>query len=607
MSTSNASLILAEVGDDPSFSDVRRAWSRLRESLDGLPKMRVAISATYTTDSLQPYLGWQLARAGFALQWSPVPFNQIYQQLLDPSSDLAVGESGVAVVLPRIEELLATAWNELPANPQRARDAASQELDAFISAVGCFTERHSGLLLVGNFLRPPVLPLGILDGSSESGGIAFTDWLNQEWRNRLMPFHNVRILDVVGLLANVGYANATDPTRWFMGRIPFKESTMQAVATQIARCARAWSTPPKKVIALDCDNTLWGGIVGEDGPTGINVGAEAPGNTYSAFQEYLLTLQRRGVLIALCSKNNEQDVWEAFDQNTGMVLARSDVVAWRINWERKSTNLRALAAELNLGSDSFVFIDDSPIECAEVRANAPEVSVIQLPDDPAQFIDAVESSWLFDRLTFTSEDYKRHTTYIAERQRAELRGNMASIDDYLQTLGLRVEIFHPSPQDFPRVAQLIAKTNQFNLTTRRRSEGELRSLTAGEHALIYGVRVRDRFGEYGLTGVAIVADIGRRRCIDTFLLSCRILGRGIEDALLRRLIEDARSEGHEYLYAQYLPTQKNAPAADFLSRWRFGRPDADSWQVLNLRDVELPSLTHIAIETDPVPSESAKR
>jgi FkbH-like protein len=601
LTTSDRRRILEELGSSPSVAQIRQAWPILKACLEELPEVRIAVAATYTVDPLVPYLGWHLARRGFALNWTPAPFNQLHQQLLDPSSALRTGGRDVAVVLPRIEELLPRAWAQLPVNPQLARDIAIEEIGQLINAIRAFLQGYTGLLLAGNFVRPEVLPLALLDHSSVAGGATFTEWLNQAWRARLSEFPSVRILDVAGVLAEEGHRRAADPTRWYLGRIPFREPTMHALAGLIARYVHAWLSSPKKVIVLDCDGTLWGGIVGEDGPGGIAIGEDAPGNAYAAWQDYILGLQRRGVLVALCSKNNEEDVWAVFSGNRGMRLKKEDLSAWRINWERKSANLRAIAQDLNLGVDSLVMVDDSPVELAEVQSNLPEVQVVQLSEDPADFIRAVEDSWLFDRLTITGEDLERHKTYAAERKRDEVKKSATSLDDYLQSLGLTVSMFAPTDEDLPRVAQLIERTNQFNLTTRRRSEAELRLLAADPNVRIHAVRVRDRFGEYGLTGAAIVQSDGNGSCtVDTFLLSCRVLARGVEDALMRRIADHARAGGSRKLRARFIPTKKNAPAAPFLNRCGFGPKDTEGWQVIELPSDSLTVPPHITVVNDSV-------
>jgi FkbH-like protein len=346
---------------------------------------------------------------------------------------------------------------------------------------------------------------------------------------------------------------------------------------------------------MDCDNTLWGGVVGEDGALGVDAGEDAPGNAHVELQRYALRLREQGVLLAIVSKNDEPDVWEVFDRHPGMLLKREHLAAARINWRPKSENLRELAAELRLGSDSLVFIDDSPAECAEVRANAPEITVIHLDDDPAHFVGLLERACAFDRLALTSEDAQRAEMYSQERQREQLRGG-ATMDEYLAGLQLVVRIATVGEEHVARVAQLVNKTNQFNLTTGRRTESEVRTLVSDPSWRAYAVWVQDRFGDYGLTGAAFCRREPESWSVDTLLLSCRVLGRGVETALLSCLLQQAEADGASRLRGRFIPSAKNEMAAAYYPDHGFYEEEPG----LFAREVEpgIPMPAHLTLETD---------
>jgi FkbH-like protein len=585
--------LLDEMGERPMLSRIRASRPEIDRLSAHLPPVRIAISATYTVDMLQPYLTWALAARGLHLKWTPVPYDQIYPQLIEPTSDLRRGGTDIAVLLMRIEELFASSWAQLPGDVTGARATAGRELDSITSAISGFIHGFNGLLMAGNFVCPQPLPLGLNDAASMAGGTAFCEWLNAEWRSRLAQFATVRIIDVAGALAARGGMATSDPTRWYLGKIPFKETGFEAIAMLIARSVASWLLPAKKVIVADCDGTMWGGVVGEDGPTGILLGDTPPGNAYADFQRHLLRLRDRGFVLTLCSKNDEGGVWEVFEKNEAMVLRREDIVAARINWETKSANLREIARDLNVGVESLVLFDDSPAECAEVRANLPEAAVVELPEDAARFVETVEASGLFDRLSVTAEDRNRQQYYAQESQRKEMQRNIAP-GEYLRSLAIETEIFQPRDADLPRITQLINKTNQFNLTTRRRTEGDVISLASDARVRIYGVRVRDRFGDYGLTGAAIVGWESNCAKIDTFLLSCRVLGRRVEDALLGRIVADCAAGGIVELRARFTPTAKNAPASRFLDENGFGVADGDGWQSLVVMKPREEAVNHVS-------------
>ena len=287
------------------------------------------------------------------------------------------------------------------------------------------------------------------------------------------------------------------------------------------------------MVVLDCDNTLWKGVVGEEGVTGIAIPP-----AWMALQRFMVELAGQGFLLCLCSKNDEADVLEVFDRRPDMVLKREHLVSWRINWQPKSQNIRRLAQELNLGLDSFIFLDDNPVECAEVRAGCPEVLTLRLPID-GDIEGFLRHVWAFDRLRVTSEDRQRTAMYKQEAERARFQKQAPTIDEFLAGLDLRITISEPAPEQVDRVAQLTQRTNQFNFTTVRRNDGEIRRL--GESGLeCRAVEVSDRFGDYGLVGVMIFGARGEALEVDTFLLSCRVLGRGVEHRMLNELGEIAR-------------------------------------------------------------------
>lgn len=324
----------------------------------------------------------------------------------------------------------------------------------------------------------------------------------------------------------------------------------------------------KKCLVLDLDNTLWGGVLGEDGVDGILLGGDYPGKAYTYWQQALLQLSRSGVILALCSKNNEADVQEAWDKNPFMVLKREHFGATRINWNDKATNINALADELNIGLDSMVFLDDNPSERELVKQLLPQVEVPDFPEKPYQlmpfFKQLVEK--YFRIYMVTSEDLAKTEQYQANAMRRAEQSRFADLDEYLYSLDIQIDVIKADEYNLPRIAQMTQKTNQFNLTTRRYTEAQVQQ-RLDQGWLIYCMRVSDRFGDSGITGTVFlepVGDVGVN--IDTLLLSCRILGKGIEDAFVKTVLNLLRLDGYRELTADYLPTAKNGQTADFYDR-----------------------------------------
>ncbi|MEH2351124.1 MAG: amino acid adenylation domain-containing protein [Nostoc sp.] len=344
-----------------------------------------------------------------------------------------------------------------------------------------------------------------------------------------------------------------------LGYIPYTPAFFCALGTTLARKIFALQSYPYKVIALDCDYTLWSGICGEDGVGGVKI--DPP---FRALQEFIVRQQVAGKLICLCSKNQEEDVLAVFDQHPDMVLQRHHLVNWRINWQSKSQNLKSLATELQLSLDSFIFIDDNPVECAEVRANCPEVLTLQLPQECDRIPQFLQHIWAFDQLQATQEDQQRTNLYQQNVQRQRLQQDSLSFTDFLAQLDLEIEISPMQSKQLSRVAQLTQRTNQFNLTTIRRSEAEIQQLCNSERLECRVVKVKDRFGDYGLVGLLLFEVQENALVVDTFLLSCRVLGRGVEHKMLAYLGTLAQKRGLGRVKLFYTPTKKNQPAWDFL-------------------------------------------
>jgi len=351
-----------------------------------------------------------------------------------------------------------------------------------------------------------------------------------------------------------------DPDSHHVAHIPYTPACYAAIGTALVRTIYNLKRDPFKVIVLDCDNTLWKGVCGEDGPLGIEVAAP-----YRALQEFMIGQMKAGMLLCLCSKNNEKDVLEVFDQRTDMPLKREHLVSWRINWDSKSANVRSLAKELNLGLDSFIFIDDNPVECADVRINCPGVLTLQLPRDTESLPSFLEHIWAFDHTGSTGEDQNRTRMYRESTDRERYREQSLSLKDFVKGLELRVEIAAATEDQLERVSQLTFRTNQFNFTTIRRSESEIKNLLKRGDANCMVVSVADRFGDYGLVG-ALIYETGHDRFrVDTLLLSCRVLGRGVEHALVARLGKWAIKDGKEFVEFTYSPTEKNVLALEFIT------------------------------------------
>ena len=387
------------------------------------------------------------------------------------------------------------------------------------------------------------------------------------------------------------------------GRVPYTPAFFTALGTAIARKINTLQSAPYKVVVLDCDNTLWKGVCGEDGAQGIAIDGE-----YRALQEFMVNCADAGMLLCLCSKNVEADVWAVFDRLSDMPLTRDRIVAAKINWQPKSENLKALAAELNLGLDSFIFIDDNPIECAEVQANCPEVLTLELPSQTDRIPQFLAHTWAFDRTGRTQEDAKRAQFYQQNLQREAFRAAVPTFEDFLVRLNLQVTISPVAPAQFPRVAQLTHRTNQFNFTTIRRTEADVRQLCASGALECWTVDLCDRFGDYGIVGAMLFSTGSDALEVDTFLLSCRALGRGVEYRMLAKLGELARDRSLSTVRVPYQPTAKNQPALSFLDTVgeSFKQPQEEGWTFSFPTEFAAEATYRPQESTTPTPAVAAK-
>ncbi len=434
---------------------------------------------------------------------------------------------------------------------------------------------------------------GALDMDRDYGLARALMRMNLELQEALESEPRVRLFNSARWIAKLG-AVAYSQKLWYLSKTPFTVDLFRAAAADFAAAARGLGGRARKLVIVDLDNTLWGGVVGETGWRSLKLGGhDAIGEAYRDFQLALLALKRRGVLIGVVSKNEESIALEAIREHPEMALRLSDLAGWKINWNDKAQNVIDLIAELNLGRDAAVFIDDHPVERARVREAIPGLLVPEWPKSPIDFPAALRSLDCFDVATVSAEDRERTSSYVSERRRRAEQSVAPSLDEWLKTLDLRVEVEPLTAANLERVAQLLNKTNQMNLRTRRMSARELQSWNERPGNRLLGFRLSDKFGDYGLVGIASVAiDIDSRRGhIEDFVLSCRAMGRRVEETMLSTLSAIAAGAGAIELTAEYLPTPRNHPCLRFFESCTMRRDDdADRIRFhLNLKQpVEFP-------------------
>lgn len=574
----------------------------------------VAILSTVTLDTLRPVLQAEAGAHSLAVE----PYFGGYGQLeteLAPGGGAVRHEPKSVVFAWRLDDL---APQLCVFSPETARREADSLLDRISNLLTLARQSlPNASLLLHSFVPPETGPLGVLDGEHTAGLTSLVRTLNERLRELARATPAAHVIDCERLARRSGAA-WHDVRFYFRARAPYGVPALAELAHEYVKYFRAISGRTKKVLVVDLDNTLWGGIVGEDGVGGIHVGHEYPGNCFLAFQQELRQLSARGVVLAINSKNNEADVREAFARRAEMAVAWEDFAAYRINWQNKAQNMRELAEELSLGLDSFVFVDDNPAELEIIQQELPEVAVIAVPTEPAELPGQVTRSGLFDSLVFTPEDRQRTRMYRAETERRELERSTPDLESFWRSLGMKLTVYEVSAEETARVAQLTQRTNQFNMTTRRYSEADIEQFRRSGRHQVRAYRLEDRFGDHGIIGVSIVEvrtlapasgddirtlapaseDLPTRQTldhprapararvangvvqssalpgefnsggmpafadwsIDTFLMSCRVIGRTVEQTILTLIASAARAAGAKRLIGDLLPTKKNAPA-----------------------------------------------
>jgi FkbH-like protein len=419
-----------------------------------------------------------------------------------------------------------------------------------------------------NFMLPARHDLGPYRARTLGADWTFRKWVNLELGLGAPPY--LHICDLEFMAHRHGGLRARDERAWFETKQPCAPTLLPDLAREVAHIVAHLWRAPKKVLVLDLDNTLWGGVVADDGIEGIEIGDTSPrGEAFKAFQKYIASLKQRGVLLAVASKNDFAKAEAVFRQHPEMVLKMDDFVSFKANWEPKSDNIRQMAFDLNLGLDSFVFVDDNAAETEIVRQFAPEVATIQLGVDPSAYVGQLQDCRLFEPRSITVEDAGRTTQYRANVQREQLQASVTDMGAYLASLEMEGAIGDFTAVDVPRLAQLINKSNQFNLTTRRRTEAELQELMKDPAFSCFSVRLKDKFGDHGLISIVIARVEGKIMTIDTWLMSCRVLKRGVEEEVLNELVRRATGRGCLMLEGLYLPTAKNEMVRDFYGRMGF--------------------------------------
>ena len=522
---------------------------------------RVTLTGSYTTTQLAPLLTLAAARLGLALDVRESAYGQYRQEILDPTSALHAHAPDVVVLAVHEGEVA------LPAHSDAPEAAVEEELSRWTSLWSAVARHARARVVQHTFAIPPETPMGHLGARLAGSRYAMTQALNL--RLAAAAGDGVSVVDCERLAGTLGKARWFDARYWHLSKQAVALDAVPLLARHTAAVIAADLGLSRKCLVLDLDNTLWGGVVGEDGVEGLRLGGGVEGEAFVAFQDYVLALKRKGVVLAVVSKNDDADARAPFRRHPEMRLRLDDIAVFAASWEGKVGSIRAVAETLDLGLDALVFVDDNPVERAAVRRFLPEVDVIALPADPCGYVRALAEYTGFETSSFTGDDARRTAQYRARAQVAELQASAGSLEEFHRSLRMQASVTPFAEMDLPRIAQLVAKTNQFNLTGRRHGLAALRAFAADPRCVHLALRLRDRFDDHGLVSVLIAIAEGEALDIDTWLMSCRVIGRTVEAEMLAQASRRALELGCTRLRGTYVPTAKNAMVGDLYPRLGF--------------------------------------
>jgi len=551
--------------------------------IDDGKKIKIALLSSFTIKGMKEVLFVKCCQIGVLPEIYVADYNQYSQEILDANSEIYKFDPDLVILFIDSRTILGEQYlSPYSISEKQREDWVKEKSREMKSLVDKIKEKSNSKILLHDFEVPLHSPLGIMDNKEKFGFKESIIKLNLELSENFKDDAQVFVFDYDGFCSGIGKKNIMDYKMYYIGDIKIDLQHMPELCNEYLAYIKPLMALTKKCIVLDLDNTLWGGVVGEEGLEGIKLGPTPEGRPFLEFQKFLLALFNRGVILAINSKNNPDDVKEVFEKHPHMILKEENFASMQINWNDKISNMGAIAEEINIGIDSLVFIDDDKLNREMIREEFPEVLVVELPDDPALYLKTIMEVNDFNILQITEEDKEKGRMYAEQRKRTELHKTATDITEYLKNLKMVVTVEKASSFNIPRISQLTQKTNQFNMATRRYLEEDIKKFSESDNFLVASIKVEDKFGDNGITGAAIVEKKEGEWRIDTFLLSCRVIGRRVEETLLAYILNEAKKENAKLLVGEFIPTKKNAPAKDFYKNNNFklanGTKELQKWE-----------------------------
>ena len=521
-------------------------------------KIRIGLLSSYTINGLKEILQVKSADRNISCMIYEAPYNQYSQEILNQDSELYKFSPELTFLIIDTRNIFGDIfrfpYSVSSSDRKKIVEKTNREIKNLVDK---FVEKTNSKLVITKLNIPSFSPNGIIESKTEYGFHEMIKDFNNLLMKNYINSENVFVYDFQSFVSKNGEDNIFNYGQFFFGDIKISMEYLPVFGQDLMKYVIGYLGTTKKCIVLDLDNTLWGGIVGEDGFNGIKLGPEPPGNAFMEFQRVLLSLHQRGIILAINSKNNYEDAIKVIKEHPYMILKEEHFAAMRINWKDKVTNMKELVQEINIGSDSIVFIDDDPVNREFVKSIFPEILVVDISNDPSSYVSIIENIIDFSVLKITEEDKNRGKMYFKQKIINELEESTPDLQTFLSQLDLKITIKEVDKFSLPRVSQLILKTNQFNLTTKRYQELDIEKMIHDPNFIVGCVQVEDKFGDNGITGVFIIKkENDEEWIIDTFLMSCRIMGRGIEKGIIAHIINKAKENSVEKINADFIPTHK---------------------------------------------------
>ena len=559
-------------------------------------KIRIAFVGSFTLNGFEETMQVQCNDEKINCITYNSPYNQFNQEILNEDSDLYKFKPDLIFLLIDSRIILEDSFYFSNINSEdEKKKFTSKKFDEINNLIKIISKKSQSKIVITNFTIPTYTSLGIYESKIEYGTKEIILDLNKKLKVLSKNIDSCYVYDFNSFVTKFGEKNVIDYKKMYYGDIKINFDVIPYLIYEFLGYVKPILGLNKKCIVLDLDNTLWGNIIGEEGIEGIKIGPYPEGRSFVEFQKVIKSLSENGIILAINSKNNQKDAMKAINEHPHMILREQDFSCMKINWNDKISNMKEISNELNIGLDSIVFFDDDPVNRELIRMSMPEINTVELPEDPSTYAEILRNLNDFNTLKITKDDTERKKMYSQEQNRQKLESNTENLNEYLKKLDIKIKIKLDNKIAISRISQLILKTNQFNLTTKRYQEEQIKEFVEDETMIVGCSEVEDKFGENGITNVFIIKTKSNEWIIDTFLLSCRIMGRGIEEGIVGKILEIAKQKGIEKITATFIPTEKNKPAENFLKNYGF-KKENDNWVFLLKNKIKIPDYLQVELK-----------